>query len=78
MNAQPIDQNHRYSESFQILNDDSDSPRETITQRVSKKSELLINEVINNRMSKSQAEKYREVSNNLIRNIGNDAFNNDE
>lgn len=76
MNAQPIDQNHRYSESFQILNDDTDSPRETITQRVSKKSELLINEVINNRMSKSQAEKYREVSNNLIRNIGNDAFNN--
>ena len=74
MDAKPTAQNHRYSESFQIFN--SDSPRETITQRVSKESELLINKVINNRMSKSQAEKYREVSNNLIRNIGNDAFNN--
>jgi serine/threonine protein kinase len=74
IDAKPTAQNHRYSESFQIFN--SDSPRETITQRVSKESELLINKVINNRMSKSQAEKYREVSNNLIRNIGNDAFNN--
>ena len=76
LNAKPTNQNYRYSESFRILNSDNDSPRETIIQRVSKESGLLINEVINNRMSKSQAEKYREVSNNLIRNIGNDAFNN--
>ena len=82
-------QNLKYSESFQILNIDRNSSLGTITHEVtipncsehkkesfSKGSELFINEFIYNQMSKTQAETYREISHNLIRNIGNEGFNN--